>query len=114
LACGLNLNYSTIFVQSHVSAHSELTWLLNCITPLNWLEDMIQFKEKAVKQGECQCWVVGLSGADGGRYFNLQADKVRWEKIRSNTSNSPAILQLGLTTTFPSAGFEVTRATYSL
>ena len=52
LACGLDLNYSTIFVQSHVSAHSELTWLLNCITPLNWLQDMIQFKEKAVKQGE--------------------------------------------------------------
>ncbi|MDJ0620425.1 MAG: tryptophan--tRNA ligase [Calothrix sp. MO_192.B10] len=52
LACGLDLNYSTIFVQSHVSAHCELTWLLNCITPLNWLEDMIQFKEKAVKQGE--------------------------------------------------------------
>ncbi len=52
LACGIDLQYSTIFVQSHVSAHSELTWLLNCITPINWLEDMIQFKEKAVKQGE--------------------------------------------------------------
>ena len=52
LACGLDLKYSTIFVQSHVPAHSELTWLLNCITPINWLEDMIQFKEKAVKQGE--------------------------------------------------------------
>ncbi len=52
LACGIDLQYSTIFVQSHVSAHSELTWLLNCITPLNWLERMIQFKEKAVKQGE--------------------------------------------------------------
>jgi tryptophanyl-tRNA synthetase len=52
LACGLDLQHSTIFVQSHVSAHSELTWLLNCITPLNWLQDMIQFKEKAVKQGE--------------------------------------------------------------
>ncbi|MEH2191819.1 MAG: tryptophan--tRNA ligase [Nostoc sp.] len=52
LACGLDLSHSTIFVQSHVSAHSELTWLLNCITPLNWLQDMIQFKEKAVKQGE--------------------------------------------------------------
>lgn len=52
LACGIDLNYSTIFVQSHVSAHSELTWLLNCITPLNWLERMIQFKEKALKQGE--------------------------------------------------------------
>ncbi|MBF2014504.1 MAG: tryptophan--tRNA ligase [Rivularia sp. T60_A2020_040] len=52
LACGLDLNYSSIFVQSHVSAHSELTWLFNCITPLNWLEDMVQYKEKAIKQGE--------------------------------------------------------------
>ncbi len=52
LACGIDLECSTIFVQSHVKAHSELTWLLNCITPLNWLERMIQFKEKAVKQGE--------------------------------------------------------------
>lgn len=52
LACGIDLQYSTIFVQSHVSAHSELTWLFNCITPLNWLERMIQFKEKALKQGE--------------------------------------------------------------
>ncbi|NJL10499.1 MAG: tryptophan--tRNA ligase [Calothrix sp. SM1_7_51] len=52
LACGLDLEHSTIFVQSHVSAHSELTWLFNCITPLNWLTDMIQYKEKAQKQGE--------------------------------------------------------------
>lgn len=52
LACGIDLNHSTIFVQSHVSAHSELAWLLNCVTPLNWLERMIQFKEKAIKQGE--------------------------------------------------------------
>ncbi|MFO5473755.1 MAG: tryptophan--tRNA ligase, partial [Dolichospermum sp.] len=52
LACGIDLQYSHIFVQSHVSAHSELCWLLNCITPLNWLQDMIQFKEKALKQGE--------------------------------------------------------------
>lgn len=52
LACGIDLQHATIFVQSHVSAHSELAWLLNCVTPLNWLERMIQFKEKAVKQGE--------------------------------------------------------------
>ncbi|MGH1395163.1 MAG: tryptophan--tRNA ligase [Trichormus sp.] len=52
LACGIDLKYSNIFIQSHVSAHSELAWLLNCITPLNWLQDMIQFKEKALKQGE--------------------------------------------------------------
>ena len=52
LACGIDLECSTVFVQSHVSAHSELAWLFNCVTPLNWLERMIQFKEKAVKQGE--------------------------------------------------------------
>ena len=52
LACGIDLECSNIFVQSHVKAHSELTWLLNCVTPLNWLERMIQFKEKALKQGE--------------------------------------------------------------
>lgn len=52
LACGIDLDHSTIFVQSHIPAHTELTWLLNCITPLNWLERMIQFKEKAIKQGE--------------------------------------------------------------
>lgn len=52
LACGIDPEYSTIFVQSHISAHSELTWLLNCLTPINWLQDMIQFKEKALKQGE--------------------------------------------------------------
>lgn len=37
-------------MQSHVSAHAELTWLLQCIAPMNWLERMIQFKEKARKQ----------------------------------------------------------------
>jgi len=52
LACGLDPAQSTIFVQSHIPAHSELTWLLNCVTPLNWVERMIQFKEKAIKQGE--------------------------------------------------------------
>jgi tryptophanyl-tRNA synthetase len=52
LACGIDPDASTVFVQSHVSAHSELCWLLNCVTPLNWLERMIQFKEKALKQGD--------------------------------------------------------------
>ena len=33
-------------------AHAELCWLLQCVTPIGWLQRMIQFKEKAVKQGE--------------------------------------------------------------
>ncbi len=52
LACGIDLSHANIFIQSHVRAHTELTWLFNCITPLNWLEGMIQFKEKAIKQGD--------------------------------------------------------------
>lgn len=52
IAAGIDPETSTIFVQSHVSAHTELTWLLNCMTPLNWLERMIQYKEKAVRLGE--------------------------------------------------------------
>lgn len=50
LACGLDLTHCAIFVQSHIPAHSELTWLLNCITPLGWLERMTQYKDKATKQ----------------------------------------------------------------
>ncbi len=51
VACGMDPNECTIFIQSHIAAHSELCWLLNCVTPINWMERMIQFKEKAVKQG---------------------------------------------------------------
>ena len=52
VACGMNPEKCSIFVQSHITAHSELCWLLNCLTPLNWLERMIQFKEKSIKQGD--------------------------------------------------------------
>jgi hypothetical protein len=42
LAAGVDPDRSRIFVQSHVRAHSELCWLLNTQTPMNWLERMIQ------------------------------------------------------------------------
>ena len=51
LACGMDPNKCSIFIQSHIAAHSELCWLLNCVTPINWMERMIQFKEKSIKQG---------------------------------------------------------------
>ena len=50
LACGLDLEHCAIFIQSHIPAHSELTWLLNCVTPMGWLERMTQFKDKSAKQ----------------------------------------------------------------
>jgi len=50
LACGIDPKESTLFVQGHVAAHSEATWLLNCVTPIGWLERMTQFKDKSAKQ----------------------------------------------------------------
>jgi len=47
LAAGLNPKKCLIFVQSHVPEHTELTWLLNTVTPISELERMTQFKEKA-------------------------------------------------------------------
>jgi tryptophanyl-tRNA synthetase len=47
LACGIDPDKSTIFVQSHVPQHAELAWILTCITPLGWLQRMTQFKDKA-------------------------------------------------------------------
>ncbi|BBN02871.1 tryptophanyl-tRNA synthetase [Marchantia polymorpha subsp. ruderalis] len=52
IACGVDPSKASIFVQSHVRAHAELTWLLSCVTPISWLNKMIQFKEKARKSGE--------------------------------------------------------------
>ncbi len=52
LACGIDPAKSNIFVQSHVPAHAELTWILNCNTPLGWMNQMIQFKEKSKKVGD--------------------------------------------------------------
>ena len=47
LACGLDPEKTTIFIQSHVPQHTELGWILNTITPLGELERMTQFKDKA-------------------------------------------------------------------
>src|SRR3989344_6724965 len=52
LAAGVDAKKSTIFVQSQVSAHTELAWILNTITPMGELERMTQFKDKAKTQSE--------------------------------------------------------------
>ena len=47
LAAGIDPNKSIIFNQSAVSGHSELAWILNCISRMGWLNRMTQFKDKA-------------------------------------------------------------------
>lgn len=49
LACGIDPEKSTLFVQSHVSAHAELAWVLGCYTMFGELSRMTQFKEKSRK-----------------------------------------------------------------
>ncbi|HVD03937.1 MAG TPA: tryptophan--tRNA ligase [Candidatus Dormibacteraeota bacterium] len=47
IASGIDPATSTLFVQSHLSEHAELAWILGCFTPMGWLERMTQFKDKS-------------------------------------------------------------------
>ena len=52
VACGLDPEKNTIFIQSHVPAHSELSWILNCYTMFGELSRMTQFKDKSSKNAD--------------------------------------------------------------
>ena len=52
IACGIDPEKCTLYVQSHVSAHAELAWILNTITYVGEMERMTQFKDKAAKHAE--------------------------------------------------------------
>ncbi len=52
LACGLDADKNTIFFQSHVSAHAELAWVLNCYTYMGEMNRMTQFKEKSARHAD--------------------------------------------------------------
>jgi tryptophanyl-tRNA synthetase len=51
-AAGIDPERSALTVQSRISEHAELAWILNCLTPMGWMERMTQFKEKSEKQKE--------------------------------------------------------------
>lgn len=52
LALGLNPEKSTLFIQSHVAAHSQLSWLLSCYTQFGEMSRMTQFKDKSAKHAD--------------------------------------------------------------
>ena len=52
IACGLDPEKNTLFVQSHVHQHAELGWVLNCYTMFGELSRMTQFKDKSAKNAE--------------------------------------------------------------
>ena len=52
MACGLDPAKNTLFVQSHVPAHAELGWILDCYTMFGELSRMTQFKDKSAKNAQ--------------------------------------------------------------
>ena len=52
IACGLDPEKCVLFVQSHVPAHAQLSWVLNCYTMFGELSRMTQFKDKSAKHAE--------------------------------------------------------------
>lgn len=52
LAAGIDPNKNTLFLQSHVPAHAELAWVLNCYTMFGELSRMTQFKDKSAKHSD--------------------------------------------------------------
>jgi tryptophanyl-tRNA synthetase len=57
LAAGIDPKKATLFVQSHVPAHAQLAWVLNCITGFGEASRMTQFKDKSLKAGSDQASV---------------------------------------------------------
>src|SRR5207253_6314676 len=51
LASGISKTQA-MFIQSHIPAHAELAWILECFVPMGWLERMTQFKEKSGRERE--------------------------------------------------------------
>ena len=52
LACGIDLEKSILFIQSHVRTHAELSWILSCNTQFGELSRMTQFKDKSARHAD--------------------------------------------------------------
>jgi tryptophanyl-tRNA synthetase len=72
IACGLNPEKCHLFIQSHITGHTELAWILGCITSIGQLERMTQFKDKAQAQSSAK----GFIGAGLLYYPILQASDI--------------------------------------
>lgn len=76
LALGLDPKKSTIFVQSHVPAHAQVGWIVECLSPLGDMERMTQFKDKAQKQESVYLGLLAYPALMVADIILYQADKV--------------------------------------
>ena len=83
IASGIDPKQSSIFVQSSISGHAELSWILGCFTPIGWLNRMTQFKDKAGKNKE-KARIIFLSCINGLRYFVVQVQSCScWRRSKT-------------------------------
>ena len=77
IACGLDPEKTTIFIQSHVPAHAELSWILNCYTMFGELSRMTQFKDKSAKHADnINCGLFAYPALMAADILLYQADLV--------------------------------------
>src|SRR5882724_3746822 len=84
LAAGIDPEKSTIFIQSDVPEHAELTWILSCISRMGELERMTQFKDKSRKSVETK----NLATDDSFlQFLRLVDGRLPWPKDPTESSN---------------------------
>lgn len=76
VACGIDPERSTLFVQSHVRAHAEAAWILTCMTPVGWLERMTQYKAKSARQETVLAGLLTYPVLQAGDILLYDADEV--------------------------------------
>ena len=76
IAAGIDTDKTTLFVQSHVRAHTEACWLLTCVTPLGWLERMTQYKDKSTRQETIQTGLLTYPVLQAADILLYDADEV--------------------------------------
>lgn len=76
LACGIDPERATIFVQSEVHEHAELAWVLGCVTPLGWLHRMTQFKAKSEQRQSVGTGLLTYPVLQAADIVLYQADQV--------------------------------------
>ena len=93
LACGIDVEKSLFFIQSHVHTHAELAWILNCYTQFGELSRMTQFKDKSAKHADnINVGLFALSSLMAADILLYQeADMVPVEPTKSSIWNYPVI-----------------------
>jgi len=76
LAIGVDPARSALFVQSHITEHAELAWILNCLTSFGELQRMTQFKDKASQRGAATVGLFAYPVLQAADILLYQADQV--------------------------------------